>query len=543
MSQKEYRKKFLFIDDSSVVETENLRRTTNQAVKHPEPIMVPDAPWDTKDVYFNGRNVLYDPRDKLFKMWYAVSEEMKGWGATESKTAYATSEDGIHWERPILNRVEHRGSTANNYILPAELESFGPAILIDPGEPDSRRFKMIFACADAYGSGHTVDWARHHSSLNLACSDDGVRWHRPTNVNPVLRGISDAVFMFFYDIHRRKYQLYSRWVPNLPRDISLYESFDLINWEDCGRVLVAGDDLDPETLYNIHGITVCEYEGYRLGLLNTMHLHPTSEELGVFQEPPPEYPDGDKIGLLDLQLGYSIDGRSWHRAHDRSPVITVGEKGAPDEGIIIPQCNSPIDVDGETYIYYCGWRGRHTAWSHRKAIEKVNGDVSQTVSGMLAIMPEDHWVSFDAGAEEGVLLAGPWRELPQSMFINADAKGGSILVEWVDGYERPIPGFSRAECNPITANGKDQQVTWKGGAIPSQTMADYRGAFMTRFIMKQAKLYSCSLAYSDPDGDRRRYWENLTWNEHLFHRSGQWDRDSNAPAAGVPPVVRGLKNW
>mgnify|MGYP001164128934 CR=1 FL=1 len=543
MAQPEYRKKYLFIDDSSVVQSDNLRRVTNQAVKHPGPVMVPDAPWDTKDVNLNGRNVLYDPQDKLFKMWYRIANRMEGWGATECKTAYATSTDGIHWDRPILNLVEHLGSTANNYILPAELESFCPSVIIDPGAPDSRRFKMIFGCTNLYDSGHVGDWAKHHVSLNLACSDDGIRWHRPSFVNPVLRGISDDVFMFFYDIHRRKYQLYTRRVPNLPRDISLYESFDLVNWEDCGRILVAGDGLDPPTLYNIHGMTVCEYEGYRLGLLNTMHLHPRSEDLGVFQEPPPDYPDRDMIGLMDLQLGYSTDGRTWHRADDRSPVITVGEEGAPDEGMIIPQANSPIVVDGDTYIYYCGWRGRHTAWSYAKALERVDNDVSQTVSGMLAIMPEDHWVSFDAGAEEGVLLAGPWRELPQAMLINANADGGSILVELVDGYERPIPGFSRADCIPITANGKDQPVRWKGDPVPDQAEGDYRGAFMTQFIMKNAKLYSCTLAYPDPDGDRRRYWENLTWNEGLFHSSGQWERDSNTPAAGVPPVARGLQNW
>jgi hypothetical protein len=86
-------------------------------------------------------------------------------------------------------------------------------------------------------------------------------------------------------------------------------------------------------------------------------------------------------------------------------------------------------------------------------------------------------------------------------------------------------------------------VRWKGDPVPDQAEGGYRGAFMTRFIMKNAKLYSCTLAYPDPDGDRRRYWENLTWNESLFHSNGQWERDSNTPAAGVPPVARGLQNW
>ena len=62
MAHPEYRKKYLFIDDSSVVQSDNLRRVTNQAVKHPGPVMVPDAPWDTKDIYLNGCDPRYDPQ-------------------------------------------------------------------------------------------------------------------------------------------------------------------------------------------------------------------------------------------------------------------------------------------------------------------------------------------------------------------------------------------------------------------------------------------------------------------------------------------------
>ena len=72
MNSPEYRKKFLFIDDSCVFEVDNLRRTTNQAVKHPEPVFRMDAPWDGPEDEFNGMNVVYDPQDKLFKMWYTV---------------------------------------------------------------------------------------------------------------------------------------------------------------------------------------------------------------------------------------------------------------------------------------------------------------------------------------------------------------------------------------------------------------------------------------------------------------------------------------
>lgn len=543
MDNAEYRKKFLFIDDAYVVKSENLTRTTNEAVKHPEPVFRMDAPWDTPGDELNGINVVYDEQDQLFKMWCAVCNRVEDWGGQVRKFAYATSVDGIHWERPILDLVENDGTKQNNYFLSADLADFFPSILIDPSEPASRRFKMIFVCSDIWGGGLVNDWSKHHSSMNLAYSEDGLVWDRPRNVNPILRGISDGVFMFFYDVDRRKYQLFTRRVPNLPRDISLYESFDLVNWEDCGRIFVAGDEDDPPTLFNIHQATVLQYEGYKLALLNTMHGHPLTERLGVFQEPPDDYPYKDKIGVIDVQLGFSTDGRNWQRAHDRSPVIPVGPTGAWDAGLIFPQYNAPIVMGGDTYIFYSGFRFGHTAWAQKTVYQDGERDLRESAVGMLAVMPEDHWVSLDAGSQEGTLLAGPFRQLPHRLFVNADADGGSIEVEFVDGYERPLPGLSRADAIAITTDGKDHEVKWRGDLHPDQVEGDYQGGVILRIIMKNAKLYSCTFALPDPDGSVRRYWTNLEWNKNLFHRNDQWGRDNNLPASGLPPVERYMPNF
>ena len=59
MNRQEYRKKVLFIDDSYVLEVDNLRRTTNQAVKHPEPVIRMDAPWDAPEDEFIGSPLHY----------------------------------------------------------------------------------------------------------------------------------------------------------------------------------------------------------------------------------------------------------------------------------------------------------------------------------------------------------------------------------------------------------------------------------------------------------------------------------------------------
>ena len=116
-------------------------------------------------------------------------------------------------------------------------------------------------------------------------------------------------------------------------------------------------------------------------------------------------------------------------------------------------------------------------------------------------------------------------------------------VELVDGYERPLPGLSRADSIAITTNGKNQQVRWKGDPHPDEVEIEIRGGFMIRFYMKNAKLYSCTLGLPDPDGQVRRYWSNLEWNKNLFHRSDQWDQGNNLPPKGLPSITRGIPNY
>src|SRR5262249_53461936 len=62
------------------------------------PVLKPDKPWEQKGQtptampFSDG--IWYDPKDRLFKMWY-----MGGYTAI---TCYATSADGLRWDKPEL---------------------------------------------------------------------------------------------------------------------------------------------------------------------------------------------------------------------------------------------------------------------------------------------------------------------------------------------------------------------------------------------------------------------------------------------------------
>ena len=61
--------------------------------------------------------VLQDHEEGLFKMWYQIIRPKAGGGGNESWCLYATSPDGLVWEKPELGIVEHDGSTRNNILF------------------------------------------------------------------------------------------------------------------------------------------------------------------------------------------------------------------------------------------------------------------------------------------------------------------------------------------------------------------------------------------------------------------------------------------
>ncbi|MDP7163203.1 MAG: hypothetical protein QF792_06905, partial [Phycisphaerae bacterium] len=393
------------------------------------------------------------------------------------------------------------------------------------------RYKMIFMVTSM-----EMTWARFHIPLCLAYSADGIHWTRPVHVNPVLRGVSDGGFSLFYDSDRRKYLLFVRRVPNLPRDISLYESYDLVNWEDCGRVLVPGDEHDPPEMYNFYHMTPFRYDSLFLRMVAAQYTSPISETYDTYNRHP-DHP-GTVYGRMEIQLAYSRDGRAWRRPVDRTPIVPCGPDGSPNAGQNLPAM-MPIVKDGRTLVYFLAQRARHCHWNW---ISQRDQSMRDSGYAMLAIMPEDHWVSLDAGDREGSLLTKPmpfndWKDL----LINADAgpgargAGGYVQAELITPFGQVVEGFGRGDCIAVTADGRDQPLRWKGPIGVGEIMPDHRGGLCIRFYLKNAKFYSFTVTEPDPDGEKAQYWANCRWCEVIKHKSDSWDRLSTEPAGGLSP--------
>jgi hypothetical protein len=71
--------------------------------------------------------------------------------------------------------------------------------------------------------------------------------------------------------------------------------------------------------------------------------------------------------------------------------------------------------------------------------------------------------------------------------VNANAKGGSIVVEALDANGKVIKGFSKTDCIPITTDNIRHVLKWKGQKDCHLIQAR---PIRLRFHMNKAKLYS-----------------------------------------------------
>ncbi|HEY5314627.1 MAG TPA: hypothetical protein VIK18_18990, partial [Pirellulales bacterium] len=110
----------LFIDQVLVRSAERISFSLHPGTKHPaNPLLRADKPWEGWRLSIYG-SVLYDPDEQLFKMWYLGDETAS---FPNFATYYATSRDGIHWEKPLVGTAASAiaGERHNAVLAEAQL--------------------------------------------------------------------------------------------------------------------------------------------------------------------------------------------------------------------------------------------------------------------------------------------------------------------------------------------------------------------------------------------------------------------------------------
>ena len=474
----------LFVDDLLIHLKEGVSRRVQQGSKMDRPVVMPEHPWEFayhhgedyfgKHIFIYG-TVMFDPHQNRYRMWYmsrmsgghdfAIPElEIPGGNIHCDLTLYATSADGIHWEKPNLglchfNRVSENGEIidggAENNIL---LDTHGASVFLDEEEPDpQRRYKAI-------------GFFRRFHDVRTCYSPDGIHWSEP---QPVVDRRNEGSFNACYvpsigcyvsgslnrsNDSRYEYVNYvgkhsgKRVVTAL-----ISEGRDLERWDET--MVIYPDERDPPNT-QFYGMTPFVYgdNGIIFGFLHVFD----------YTGPGPTNDDGP----IDAQLVYSRDGRTWRRLEDRSPVIPLGPEGAFDCGMIIMTAVGTFLHDDELVAYYNGRNFGHGG-PNKDSLFSI-GRVSWRRDRLVALQ-----------AEWGVVETVPLETTGNRLEINADATDGEIAVEVLDAEENVQPGFSSEACDAIADDSLAHQVRWEG-----RDLSEIRRPFRLRFVIRNAELYA-----------------------------------------------------
>ena len=485
-------KRQLFLDDRGLSTTRNLKVNLHQPTKYGA-VIRPDRPWE--DQYLQVRTgPSWHPDEKLWMLWYTDG-------------AYATSRDGIQWDKPVLGLRERQGSTRNNLMLPvtkyeftdgsgkeiASVRGDGTIVLkvfYDARDPDpARRYKGIGykgpICCLRSGPG---------PGFHPAISPDGRSWKLLDAFIP-----SQDESHLFQDEDNGIYAATVKHRGPYGRSVYLSVSRDFENWtdpRDClifhadrrdqelgaerVRMQLGSRDLrkpvyhNPEDyLTDIYNLPVFRYQGLYVGM-PTVFNHSGNTEY-------------NSDGFSMVELAVSRDLIHWDRVGKRKKFIPLSELDG-GENYDVAQLlagNQPIIKDGEIWFYYTGlkWRSHPSSRKGEK-----QGPILDAGAICLAKLRLDGFVSLDAGEETGYAVTKPFLLAGTELHANLKALSGELRVELLDHETRkPLPGYSLHESRPITGDSLDLQLRWKSGSDLSSLVGRI---VQLRFVLKNASLYS-----------------------------------------------------
>lgn len=491
-----------FVDRYHLQRVQGLTFQMHQPVKErANPILTPQQDWEGWRSFPYGKAVLFDPTDGCYKLWYETQHDGASSGSWEmaaiKRMAYATSHDGLHWERPNLGQVTRAGSTRNSLI---DMGPFGMhfanVILDEEHDPDpARRFKMLFwAMPPGKGTGELPMGA------TVAASADGVRWRllRPPH-DPAFPGrahwapgkvtAGDAVSLVGWVAQQQRYVAFLKsndLVYQGYRTICYSESVDFINWSKLVSVL-APDEYDPWGA-EFYYMTVFPYPDLAgtlyVGLLSVYHNY--TRRRGAWGEAtcdcPPELAHLDQH--MDVRLAFSRDLQVWQQAGGRAPFVPLGAPGAWDSGVIYG--STLLDQGDETWLYYAGTPMRHLGDDLQQAGTVVNGQW-WGIFGGVARLRREGFVSLHAGAEAGEAVTQPLRLSGQPLLINACTQAdGAVQVQLLDAAGHTLAGLAEARFTGDEVAG--------ALAFPPAQLAALQGeAVRIRVTCHSADLYSLTV--------------------------------------------------
>ncbi len=463
----------MFVDQVLVREANGICFTLHPGKEHPaNPVMKVEKPYEGWRLEIYG-NVIRDEDEGLFKMWY-LGEETNAF--PNYAVYYATSKDGVQWQRPLVGTAETPAYPQHNVIAP---DIILPSVIKDNADPDpAKRYKMI-------------GWDQKRAAYHTWISSDGLRWNQFSK-EPLCRG--GDVITGYYDEQRKLYVAF----PKIGHKVRGYDrrvfwlitSSDFEKWSEPELVITPDLRDDASSLARIEEAramldvpdnpALMRTEFYGLGVYPAESC--TLAFLWMFTVNN-DARFGNQEGPGELQLAASRDLRQWDRPF-RTPCVPRGKPGEWDGGFF--ECQSrALRVGDEIWLYYGASTYTHgTPCLYRS--ENTGRLTQHTGSIGLAIWQLDRFVSADASTDGGVLKTVPVVFAGSRLELNARTKpGGSIVVSMLDAAGSSIPGFEKSDA--FSGDDLRHVVQWNG----SNDVSALAGKpFSLQFAMQGAELFA-----------------------------------------------------
>jgi len=451
----------LFVDDF-LIESTDLTREYHHPVKYEgNPVLKPETPLEQGQIGLalagpKSGGLWWNPEKQLFELWYEA-----GWVTT---IAYATSKDGIHWDRPKLPL-----KPGTNQVLTDEVNPDSWTVMRDYRTTDPKEAYKIFLRGDG-ARGRT----------RCFTSADGIDWGQYTD-----GGLSGDRSTMFYNPFRKKWVGSLRWNSPTGRGRAYVEGDDfretmewlpdeVVEWAKADKLDLPDPRIGERAqLYNLDAVA---YESIMLGFFEI--LHGPNNDISAAKGTPKN---------TGLNFAYSRDGFHWSRP-DRTMAIDSEMKPVWDRGYVQSLGNICVVRGDKLWFYYIGFAGDETrTWkAGDKGTTMQSGIYANGATGV-ATLRRDGFVSLNAGAKPATVTTRPVTFSGKYLFANLDAPAGSLEAEIVDMNGRVIPPFSFANCLPLKGDTTMGRIAWRGG---DDLTALTNRAVRFRFRVTNGKFYA-----------------------------------------------------
>ena len=448
----------LFLDDEMIAYTRGMRRQIRPPQKHAgNPILTEDYPWENCHLAIYG-SVLPDEQRGVLRMWYNAFADPY---FENQMMAYAESQDGIQWTKPMMEHVTWPGHEKTNLVMGPDPNLHGPCVIRNPDQSDpQKRFLLLF---DSYPKYHAE--AAAMGLKDRACyaaeSPDGFRWS-PAKGRFAFEGKADSGQCVIWEPRVQKFRAYARLTAQDTfgqriRIFRLVESPDFVHWDPPSELFRPdAEDGWPDT--QLQQLAVTRFDGLYVGLLGLFRVAQYLEKRAG-ASPPASMRTG--IGpvdegnqLDDYQLVTSRDGVNFSRVADRALFLPKSEPPKWGNGGQRMASHMVIHRD-QVLIYYASRAQNH------------EGNPAEQMDIGLATFPRDRFVAFVPARlrEEGMIELVPLIYGDEALRLNATMLAdGCVRAELADFVGATIPGFEADRAVPITESGLDQIIQWKNGA-------------------------------------------------------------------------------